>query len=194
MPINLVTSFNVNAWDLYAKDFLTSFDEKWDDQIQLAVYYDGGDLPEDIVDSPRISYLKLEKDKEWKEFHKVYGQNNGKSEGQQDEDVEWPPKNFVQDETYNYRMDAARFSHKVFAITGEAKRLIHIVHNAVIKDGGNPLHTDIGHLAWIDSDSKTKEEVSLEAAVNLICKGDNVELDDICHLGRVAIDLSLIHI
>ena len=50
MPINLVTSFNVKAWDLYAKDFLTSFDEKWDDQIQLAVYYDGGELPEDIVE------------------------------------------------------------------------------------------------------------------------------------------------
>jgi hypothetical protein len=174
MSINLVTSFNVKAWDLYAKDFLTSFDEKWDDQIQLAVYYDGGNLPEDIVDSPRISYFKLEKDKDWKEFHHSYGQNNGKSEEQKETETEWPPKNFVQDETYNYRMDATRFSHKVFAITGEARRIIHIVHGAVVRAGGNPLHADIGHLAWIDSDSKTKQEVSLEDATDMICKGDNI--------------------
>ena len=190
MPINLVTSFNVKAWDLYAKDFLTSFDEKWADQIQLAVYYDGGELPEDIVDSPRISYFKLEKDKEWKTFHNTFGQNNGKSEEQKETETEWPPKNFVQDETYNYRMDAARFSHKVFAITGEARRIIHIVHGAVAKGGGKPLHADIGHLAWIDSDSKTKQEVSLEDATEMICKGDNIEFFDICHLGRTAIDYS----
>ena len=57
MNINLVTTFNVKAWELYAKEFVQSFNENWDEQVQLAVYYDGGDLPDDVIESPRISYF-----------------------------------------------------------------------------------------------------------------------------------------
>jgi len=189
MSINVVTSFHPKAWDLYAKEFLTSFEEKWDKKIHLSVYYDGGELPEDKVESDRISYFKLEKDKEWADFQETYGENNGRPEGYE-EVQEWPPKNFVQDDTYNYRMDAVRFSHKVFAITGEAKRLIHIAHKQAIGMGHNPINTDIGHLVWLDSDSKTKKNISYDQASDMICTGDNIELDEISHLGRTAIDYS----
>ena len=189
MSINIVTSFPIKAWDLYAKEFLTSFDEKWDKKINLAVYYDGGELPEDIIKSDRISYFKLDKDKEWFGFQDTYGENNGRPEGY-DEIEQWPPRTFVQDDTYNYRMDAVRFSHKVFAMTGEANRLIHQATSEAVKNGINPLHAKIGHLAWIDSDSRTKKDVSYEAAKEMICTGDNVQMDDISHLGREAIDYS----
>ena len=189
MNINLVTTFNVKAWELYAKEFVQSFNENWDEQVQLAVYYDGGDLPDDVIDSPRISYFELEKDKEWKQFHHTYGDNNGRPEGYPPE-TEWPPKTFVESDTYNYRMDAARFSHKVFALTGEAQRLVHNAHSSVVRSGGNPLEAEIGHLAWIDCDSKTQKKVSLKEAEKIICTGNNVQLDDISHLGRTAIDYS----
>lgn len=188
-PINVVTSFPVKAWDLYAKQFLTSFDEKWNKDIHLAVYYDGGDLPEDKVESDRISYFKLEKDKEWAEFQDTYGENNGRPDGY-DELDEWPPKNFVQSDTYNYRMDAARFSHKVFAMTGEAQRLMHKAHSDTAKAGINPLHASIGHMVWIDSDSITKQDITYEKAEEIICQGNNITMTDISHLGRTAIDYS----
>ena len=189
MTINIVTSFPIKAWDLYAKEFLTSFDKKWDKKVNLAVYYDGGELPKDIVKSDRISYFKLDKDKEWAAFQDTYGDNNGRPEGYS-EIEEWPPRTFVQDDTYNYRMDAARFSHKVFAMTGEANRLVHDASSKAVKNGINPLHAEVGHLVWIDSDSKTKKDVSYDTAVDMIRTGDNVQLHEISHLGRTTIDYS----
>jgi hypothetical protein len=192
--INLVTSFPLKAWDLYAKEFLTSFDEKWDKKIHLSVYYDGGKLPKDKVKSSRISYFKLEKDKEWEEWQDTYGDNQGRPEGYQltkEETEEWPPKTFVQSDVYNYRSDAKRFSHKVFALTGEARRLSHKEHTTIIKAGGNPnVDSNIGHLVWIDADSKTKHKITFDDAVEMIIKGDNIQETDICHLGRTAIDYS----
>ena len=187
--INIVTSFNVQSWDMYAKEFLVSFDKKWDEQLHLAVYYDGGDLPEDKVESPRISYFKLEKDKEWKQFQQTYGENNGRPQGYE-EAMEWPPKTFVQNDTYNYRMDAVRFCHKVFAITGEARRIIHNAHGMAARSGMNPLEINPGHLLWLDADARTKKDISFDQAVEMVCTGDNVEFDDISHLGRTAIDYS----
>ena len=156
----IVSSFNIKDWELYAKTFVTSFIKKWDKDINLSMYYHDGELPSDAPTAPNVKYISLDTDEALLNFKETFKDRNG----------------IEKSGTYNYRYDALKFCHKVFAITNEAFSLLS--EDSVIKS--------TGHLIWLDADSETTKFVSL----NQLQKMTAVRGTQIIHLGRKAIDYS----
>jgi hypothetical protein len=122
----VVTSFHVNSWHKYSKKFLETFKEFWPSEVRLEAYYHDGDLPEDAPQADNIVYKKLE-DQNMLDFKERNADKNG-------------------GKPYNYRVDAVKFCHKVFAITGCAEE-----------------NEDFdGWMMWLDADTLTKKELPLE--------------------------------
>ena len=99
----LVSSFHVNSWEKYSKRFMESFERYWPKSVKLYAFYHDGDLPEDAPKSTNIIYKKLEHE-EMLKFKEKYKDKDGGT-------------------PYNYRLDAIKFCHKVFAITEMAEEL-----------------------------------------------------------------------
>ena len=146
----LVTSFHVNSWDKYAKRFVESFKKFWPKKVKLYAFYHDGDLPEDAPTATNITYRKLNQEDmlKFKERHK---DKNGGS-------------------PYNYRLDAIKFCHKVFALTGMAEELR--INKSKQK-----------WLFWLDADTVSKKKLPLKEIKNWLD-----EDTDIVYLGRKAID------
>lgn len=148
-PVTVLTSFKVSDYNVYARRFLESWVKFWPKNIRLTAYYDGGKLPKDAIKAKNIIYVSLDKNSELTDFKKRNAQYNGGT-------------------PYNYRMDAVKFSHKVFALCD------HVRHMSSKKDRG--------WLCWIDADVITTKKVDSNL-LNLILPDSS----DVSHLGRLGV-------
>ena len=148
-PITVITSFRISDYEVYARRFIESWVKFWPKNIRLTVYYDGGKLPKDVIKAKNINYVSLDKNTDLSSFKKKNAQFNG-------------------GEPYNYRMDAVKFSHKVFALCD------HVRYMSSKKD--------MGWLCWIDADVITTKKVDTNL-LNLVFP----DTSDLVHLGREGI-------
>lgn len=146
----LVTSFHVKSWDTYTKRFMESFKQHWPKRVKLYAFYHDGEIPAHAPTASNIFYRRLNHPEmlEFKEKHK-------------DKDGGNP---------YNYRLDAIKFCHKVFALTEMAEELR--VNKSKQK-----------WLFWLDADTVSKKKLPLKEINSWL----NPEAD-IVYLGRTAID------
>jgi len=157
--INFVTSFSPDGYKTYAKNMLLSVIENWKDDLKLTAYYH--DFPEDLVadlpQSPIIEYRNLNNVKDmldYRERMKVYdGTMGGKT-------------------PYNWRMDAIKWCHKVYAMTDCAFKL-----------GDTTTNSD--WMVWLDADTITTKPLSEEKLLKIL--PDKAEL---VYLGRKDVDYS----
>lgn len=160
MKYTFVTSFNKENYDVYAKKMLQSAVDNWNqDDFRLVVYYDGyGCQPYDKPDAPEASFIEyrnLDLLKARNDFIQRNKDKNGRF-------AEAP---------YNYRMDAIRFCHKVYAYTDLAYELID--------------QENTGWLVWLDADTVTTTKFTAEDAAKIL-----PDDTDVVHLGRIDIDYS----
>jgi len=161
MKHTFVTSFNKKHYDVYAKKMLQSVVDNWDkDDFRLVVYYDGYgcqpyDKPDDAPQADFIEYRNLDLMKAHNDFVQRNKDKNGRF-------AEAP---------YNYRMDATRFCHKVYAYTDLAYELIDQEYN--------------GWLVWLDADTLTTKKFTAQDAEKIL-----PDDSDVVHLGRIDIDYS----
>ena len=146
----LVTSFHVNSWEKYSKRFVQSFKKFWPRSVKLYAFYHDGNLPADAPTADNIIYRKLDQEDMLK-FKDIYKDKNGGS-------------------PYNYRLDAVKFCHKVFAVTGMAEELR--VNKSKQK-----------WLLWLDADTVTKKKLPVKKIKSWL-NSDS----DVVYLGRKAID------
>jgi hypothetical protein len=160
MKYTFVTAFNKEHFDVYAKKMLQSVVDNWSqDDFKLIVYYDGyGCQPYDKPDAPEadfIEYRNLDLMKAHNDFIERNKDKNGRF-------AEAP---------YNYRMDAIRFCHKVYAYTDLAYELIDQEYK--------------GWMVWLDADTITTKKFTAEDAAKIL-----PDEADVVHLGRIDIDYS----
>ena len=107
---DIVTSFNPDGLDTYARNMLKSYHSHWEDDIKLhAWFHDFGEesfylkMPSlDIPQDGNIKYLNLNHIKEMLDYREKMKVHNGTEGGK------------IQ---YNWRLDAIKWCHKVSALT-----------------------------------------------------------------------------
>lgn len=132
MPIAVVTSCSAAGWLQYGRHFFDTFDRFWPLDVDLYI------ASEDVLPLPRgnrhqVTFIDLNSNLEVVEFLKRCASNpraNGSSSGRV---VTMQDKRYG----YNFRMDAFRFSKKVFALKMAADRVLR------------------GRLIWLDADVVT---------------------------------------
>lgn len=132
MNIKIISCVGPGGWDKYGKKFVESFAKYWPTDITLSLYYHDEAPPADATSAPNIEYINLlEVDPEVTEFREFANR---------------PPFNGQEERGYNFRHDAYKFCHKVYATT----HLAHKLHNSGWK----------GFLVWLDADTFTTKPVS----------------------------------
>jgi hypothetical protein len=159
MTYTFVTSFHKKHEDVYARMMLESVAKNWKpSDTKLIAYVEGYDsldeLPLNNFDGV-IEYRHIESIDARNNFIERNKDKNG---------------NYAE-APYNYRMDALRFCHKVYALTDVALEMLD--------------NQDQGWLAWIDADTVTKKMFKAEDAAKIM-----IPEVDIVHLGRIDIDYS----
>lgn len=156
-----VTSFNKESYNTYGLEMLKSVSENWKTtagMLRLVVYVEGFDSLDELPEhefSSVIEYRHLEHVEARTVFLERNSDKNGTLEGGH----------------YNYRMDAARFCHKVYAFSDLAFELISDDYR--------------GWLVWLDADTVTTKEFTAGDAAKLL-----PESKEVVHLGRIDIDYS----
>lgn len=156
--IYFVTSFNAEGYNKYAKNMLLSVDENWKDDLHLVAYYH--DFPEDLIKdlpvSKTISYRNLNDVKEMLAYRERMKQFDGTMDGKTE---------------YNWRMDAIKWCHKVYALTDFTLF--------------NYPDETVDWVFWIDADTLTTKPFSKEKLFNFV---ENKA--EVVHLGRKDVDYS----
>jgi len=157
--VRFVTSFSGRHFDVYAKKMLESVVEHWADDLKLIVYYDTvtEEQKKEFPQSPIIEYRDLDQVEDRTKFLEKMKGYDGTSNGQM---------------PYNFRMDALRFCHKVYALTDY---FLEISENEVRG----------GWLIWMDADVLTTSSLSEEILFEAFPKDA-----ELIHLGRTDIDFS----
>lgn len=122
-----VTSFSPIGYELYGRKFLQTFIEHWPKSVRLLCYYEG-EKPTEVDD--RIVYLDLLKNERHAAFMARHKDNPGRNGIFENEDG----SKFT-----NYRYQAVRFAHKVYALTDFANQPV------------------CDWLTWIDADVVTNK-------------------------------------
>lgn len=144
----VVTSFHAKDWDNYAKRMVESFVKYWPEDIKLFACVHDGAIPD--YSNERVLFYNLSGDPYHAQFYQLFGSLNGAD-----------PQAGGQ---YNYRFDAAKFSHKVLALYAALRQF----EEAII---------------WLDADTETTFPVSKED-LSLWLPSDH----DISFLNRTAIN------
>ena len=157
--VRFVTSFSGRHFDVYAKKMLESVVEHWADDLKLIVYYDTvtEEQKKEFPQSPIIEYRDLDQVEDRTKFLEKMKGYDGTSNGQM---------------PYNFRMDALRFCHKVYALTDY---FLEVSENEVKG----------GWLIWMDADVLTTSPLSEEILFEAFPKDA-----ELIHLGRTDIDFS----
>lgn len=132
MNIAVVTTFPNNSWDIYSKKMLQTFVQYWPAEIPLMVQLD-----DDLL---------------YQEVDKVLRPQDGIAVGWEKEHVAFVERNKHKDDPQNYRFQAVRFCHKVFAI----KRSLDASIKA--KAAGSE---SARYLIWMDADVHTTKPVTM---------------------------------
>ena len=161
---DIVTSFNPEGLEVYARNMLNSFDKHWDKEIQLHAWYhdfdEGGAFflrTEELeIPTKGIKYANLNNIQDMLEYRESMKVHNGTEGGK------------IQ---YNWRLDAIKWCHKIYALT-ETAADPHVIQ-------------DKDWLIWLDADTVTFADVDAEF-LDGICDDSY----DIVHLGRNSVDYS----
>ena len=128
----LVTTFNGSGYEQYGRKMLDSFLAHWPDTQRILVYIEGTTLDTNHMNNNRIMVRNLDHVEKLTEFKARHRDN--------------PPANGfypLGSTIKNYRFDAVRFSHKVFA-------LWHAQAN---------MPTGASSMVWLDADTLTHSKV-----------------------------------
>ena len=123
---DIVTSFNPKGLEVYARNMLNSFDKHWDKDIQLHAWYHDFEeaafyrnFKELDVPSKGVKYSNLNNIQDMLDYRESMKVHNGTEGGK------------IQ---YNWRLDAIKWCHKIYALTETAsdphligQRLAHLV-------------------------------------------------------------------
>lgn len=149
--IAVVTTFPSNCWELYAKQMLTSFVQCWPSEIPLLV--------------------KLDDDLVLTDLQKMLRSSDAIAIGFDDDHKAFVERNKDKDDKENYRFQAVRFCHKVFAIKHALDSI-----NKMIESGISAPR----YLIWMDADVVTNRKMSLDELEACLPK----EGDCVSYLGR----------
>ena len=145
--INFVTSFNESLFVDTSYKFLESVIDKWEPKINLTCYTHDLDLSNYVTPNVKnITFKSLHDVDTYDTFQKTFAKHNG-TEGQTVD--------------YNWKIDALRWSHKVFALTQSAFNLV-------------ANHKSPGWLIWIDADSYTLKRMTTKDVLALLPEGADV--------------------
>lgn len=149
--IAVITTFPTNSWDVYAKTMLQSFTANWPAEIPLMVQLDDDLLFPDV--------------------DKLLRPQDGIAVGWESDHAAFVTRNKAKDDPTNYRKQATRFCHKVFAI--------HRAYKAAMaqKQTGEGAPR---YLIWLDADVLITKRVTIEDVRACLPK----EGDTVAYLGR----------
>ena len=147
IPITVISSFRADA--PYAHNFLKSL-LRWPATIKFKIFYHDGALPKSAPVMDNVEYIDLTAMPDRAEFMTKFPGMNGTMDGQT---------------PYNWRMDAIKFSNKVFALLHAAG--------------------DDCWLIWLDADTAVKKDITEEWLRSLL----DVEAD-VVTLERKAVPYS----
>jgi len=157
--IRFVTSFSAEGYEQYAKNMLFSVLKYWKDDLQLIAYYH--DMPQDVVNEfpvgKNIEYRNLNDVPDMLAYREAMKEHDGTGKGKV---------------PYNWRLDAIKWCHKVYAMTDTSLQIT----ESEVKGGW---------LIWLDADTVTKRPLSEEKLKEFL--NDKAEIS---HLGRTAADYS----
>ena len=150
MKINFVTCFNEDLYNKFGTLLFKSVYENWEPTLKVKAYYHN--FPADKYSLEKhIDYTNLEEHRKYKRFVKENAVHNGTEDGQI---------------PYNDKLDAIKWSHKMFALTDHAFTLAE-------KD------KEPGWLVWIDVDSYATKRLTQKDLEKILT--DNA---DIVHTGN----------
>lgn len=134
IAVAVATTFPDNSWDIYAKKMLESFVANWPHEVPILVQTDTAELAEQI--------------------NGIIRPHDGLKSGMEAEHAAFVERNKDKDHAYDYRKQAVRFSHKVFAL----KYALDSVNQARAANADDVPR----YLIWLDADVITTRKVSLE--------------------------------
>jgi hypothetical protein len=140
--INAITCYSLNGYRETGHLLINGFIDYWPDEVTLTVYVDDPIPKAELIRNTRVSY-KILNQKDLMDFKKRHVSNleaNGlgkKAERGQK----------------NYRYDAVRFSHKVFALFQFLEE------------------NKTDYLIWLDGDSRTHSNVSIDTIMSWCPEG-----------------------
>ena len=151
MNIAVVTTFPNNCIDVYARNMLQSFVKYWPKEIDLMVQLDDDLLFQDV--------------------NKMLRPQDGIAVGWEKDHREFVERNKGKDDPSNYRKQAVRFCHKVFAI----KRALNGINACKEANGQCPRY-----LIWMDADVITNRPITMDEIKECLPK----EGDAVSYMGR----------
>jgi hypothetical protein len=149
--IAVITTFPNNSWEIYAKKMIQSFVANWPQEIPLLIQLDDDLLVRDV--------------------QKLLRPQDAIAVGWEDDHKAFVERNKGKDDPQDYRKQAVRFCHKVFAI----RRALKAIEDA--KANNEPTAR---YLIWVDADVITQRKVTLDEVRECLPK----EGDAIAYLGR----------
>lgn len=156
---NFVTSFSGHNYNTYAKSMLESVVEHWEEDLKLVAYYDScsEEQIEEFPKSPLIEYRDLDLVEDRTNYLERMKHHDGTENGQME---------------YNWRMDALKWCHKVYALTDYFME----ISEEEVKGGW---------LIWMDADVITHSKLNEDTLFKAFPKDS-----ELVHLGRKDIDFS----
>jgi hypothetical protein len=154
--ITFVTSLNEEGYNKYGKQMLEAVHKFWDKDLRLVCFYHDFDIYKYTpVTSDRIHFRNLNELEDLLDYRETFKKYDGNMSG-----------------SYNWRMDAIKWCHKVFALSEQA---FDMAEDSI----------EAGWMVWIDADTVTTKPFSAEDIKPYL--NENVSL---VHLGRVGTDYS----
>ena len=157
--IRFVTSFSADGYERYAQKMLESVVENWHPDLKLTAYYH--DCEEALVSAfpkaSNIEYRNLNEVEDMLAYRERMKAYDGTANGQT---------------AYDWRMDAIKWCHKVYALTDLGLELAD-------KDA------EAGWMCWLDADTVTTKPLTVEKVSALL-----PEKAHLVHLGRKDVDYS----
>jgi hypothetical protein len=156
-----VTSFSESGYHEYAKKMLESVTEKWNPKhFQLYAYYHDFDIKD--VDAPvadNIHYRNLNDITEMVQYRERMKTYDGTHGGTQ---------------PYNWRLDAIKWCHKVYALSDLAFEMME-----------EEVHDESNWMIWLDADTVTTKRLDVKQFPKWL-----PDKADLVHLGRKDADYS----
>ena len=152
LRIAVCTTFPDDSWPVYSKRMLESFVANWPDEIPILVQ----------LDTPSLS----------EEVNKILRPHDGLKSGWEKDHAEFVERNKDRDDPQDYRKQAVRFCHKVFAL----KYALNSV-NAANAAGATDTPR---YLIWFDADVLTTRKVTIEDIQKCLPR----EGDAVAYMGR----------
>jgi len=157
--IRFVTSFSQDGYERYAKNMLESVVDNWYKDLHLTAYYH--DCDKDVVASfpqaANIEYRNLNDVQDMLDYRERMKAYDGTANGTV---------------AYNWRMDAIKWCHKIYALTTYALEIADEEAQA-------------GWLCWLDADTVTTKPLSQSKLESIL-----PAKSELVHLGRKDVDYS----